>query len=341
MENKVLMNQLSLAYSPLCNYDFTMIKTDPVVQEIIERSSLYIIGQRPEIRFDNVVIHEDTELIEFEIKQVGNPETLKCKVPLIQDNIAKEDTKKFYIYLGSNIIDNDFKSRPINNVHGIKIYRNEYDDDNFLIWLSPEKFLQNYWNDHLIADIEGDIYNFTKYKVHYVGQATKQDVWKRLTGHSKLQDILSLEYPLSYGSLPTHEIVILLYYFKDNMQICTFGEDSSVDEMVNTLMGKNMPEQRTIFLDAEKALIKAMQPNYNDELFINYPKSADGLYSHNYDSISYTFMDPITLVYDRGDIVGGLTSFGGDSIIVQSNETMELLKLKAQQTAAGGQAAAP
>lgn len=330
MDNKVLINQLSLAYSPLCNYDFSVLKTDPVVQEVIERSSLYIIGQRPEVRFDNIVINEDEAIMEFEIKQIGNPNTLTCKVPLNQKNIATDETNKFFVYLGSNIKNNDFNIRPINNVHGIKIYHDEHKGANFLIWFSPEKFLHNYWNDHLVADIQGDIYSFTKYKVHYVGQATKQDVWKRLTGHSKLQDILSLEYPFSYGSLPTHEIVILLYCFKDNMQISTFGYDSDVDEMVNTLLGKNMPEQRTIFLDAEKALINAMQPNYNDELFNNYPKSADGLYSHNYDSISYSFTDPITLVYDKGEIVGGLTSLGGDSIIIQSNETVKLLKLKAK-----------
>jgi hypothetical protein len=48
-------------------------------------------------------------------------------------------------------------------------------------------------------------------------------------------------------------------------------------------------------------------------------------------------MDPITLVYDSGEIVGGLTSFGGDSIIIQSNKTMELLKHKAQPSESDGQ----
>jgi len=109
------------------------------------------------------------------------------------------------------------------------------------------------------------------------------------------------------------------------MQMHTFGDNADIDEMVNSLLGKNMPEQRTIFLDAEKALINAMQPKYNDELFKNYPKSADGLYKHNYNSISYTFTDPITLVYDKGEIECGLPFWGGDNISNQSELNWTLI----------------
>jgi hypothetical protein len=59
-----------------------------------------------------------------------------------------------------------------------------------------------------------------------------------------------------------------------------------------------------------------MKPIYNKELFSNYPKSEDGLYKDNYDAISYTFIDPIKLVYEQGEIVGGLTHIGGDAILI-------------------------
>lgn len=322
------MNQLTLAYSPLCNYDFTILKTETVIQNIIESSSLYAIVQRPEIRFDNITNNEEEKYIEFEIRQYNNPNVLKCKVPLFQENIAKNPENEVLVCFGSNDKNNKPVALPLNNIHGMKFYEQSVTTENFLLWISPEKFLQNYWEGLIEAEIEGNIHDFTKYYVHYVGQATKQDIWKRLTGHDKLQDILSLEYPLNYGSLPTHEIAILLFSFKDNMQMHTFGDNADVDEMVNSLLGKNMPEQRTIFLDAEKALINAMQPNYNDELFKNYPKSADGLYKHNYNSISYTFTDPITLVYEKGEIEGGLSFWGGDTIIIKDNTTMKLIKHK-------------
>jgi hypothetical protein len=72
----------------------------------------------------------------------------------------------------------------------------------------------------------------------------------------------------------------------------------------------------TIFLDPGKALINAMLPKYNDELSKSYRKSLDGLYKPNYNSISYSFADPITLVYNKGEIEGGLTSWGGYTIII-------------------------
>lgn len=326
MERKVLMNQLQLAYSPLCNYDFTILRSDVVIQSIIENSSLYVIGQRPEIRFDNIINNENEKKVEFEIRQKNNPKVLKCKLPLFQEYIATDPRKEILMYLGSNDSKNDFSSRPINNVHGIKFYQENESEENFLVWFTPEKFLQNYWKGHIEAEIEGNIHDFTKYKVHYVGQSTKQDIWKRLTGHEKLQDILSLEYPFSYGSLPTHEIVILPFGFKENLQFHTSGGESSTENLVDSYLGRNFPEQRTIFLDAEKALINAMQPKYNDQLFKNYPKSTDGLHKHNYDSITYSFIDPITLQYETGEIEGGLSFWGGDTIVIESNETMKLLK---------------
>jgi len=252
-DNKILLNQLLLSYSPLCNRDFTILKHDPIIQEIIENSSLYIIAQRPELRFDNIVLNESDESIEFEIRQNENQNVLKCKVPLFQENIATNPEKEVMLYLGSKDENNSFSGYPYHNVQGMKFYESEISDDNFLVWFSPEKFLQNFWKGHLTAEIEGDIRQFTKYQVHYVGQATKQDIWKRLTGHDKLQDILSLEYPLAYGSLPTYEIAVLLFEFQDNLEMHTFNFDSNVDNMVDAVLGKSRPSQRTIFLDAEKA----------------------------------------------------------------------------------------
>jgi hypothetical protein len=61
-------------------------------------------------------------------------------------------------------------------------------------------------------------------------------------------------------------------------------------------------------------------------MFNNYPVSKDGLYNDNYDAISYTFMDPITLLYDSGEIKGGLTPIGGDAILILDNSECKLVK---------------
>lgn len=326
MDRKVLLNQLQLVYSPLCNYDFTSFRSDLVIQNVIQRSKLYIIAQRSEIRFDNIRPNLPDKSLEFEIRQQGNPNVLFCKMPLFQEHLAKDPTKEIILYFGSNDPENVMDEFGLSNIHGFKLYEEYESDETFIAWFSPEKFLQNFWKGILDAEVSGDIHHFTKYKVHYVGQSTKQNIWKRLTGHNKLQDILSLEYPFSYGSLPTHEIVILMFGFKENLQFHTWGRESPVEDMVDSFLGKNLPNERTIFLDAEKALINSMQPKYNQELFKKYPVSKDGLSKHKYNSISYSFSDPITLVYDKGEIEGGLSFFGGDALVVKENSSVELFK---------------
>lgn len=330
MDRKSMMNQLKLAYSPLSNYEFTVLKGDKVIEQIIDDASIYIIAQRSILSFENVIINQAELQLEFEIHQKNNPNVLKCKLPYLQESIGATGDKE--ISMGVNTIDPEFKEGeyPINKAHGFSLLEVEHINDNnpkFLIWFSPEKFLQNSWNNSIESKIEGDIRSFTNYKVHYVGKATRQSIFKRLTGHSTLQEILSLETPFQYGDLPTHEITLLLFRFHENLEIKSFGVNSDIHEMTATLMGTNRPEQETIFLDAEKALIKAMQPKYNKELFNNYPVSTDGLYKDNYDAISYSFMDPITLNYSLGEIVGGLTPhLGGDAIIIKDNESFELIK---------------
>jgi len=196
----------------------------------------------------------------------------------------------------------------------------------FITWFSPEKLLQNWWKGSIDCEIEGDWQSFIQYKVHYVGKATKQSIQRRLKGHSTFQDILSLESPVTEKQLPANEIVVLPFEFQNNLQFQSFGKGSDVKDMVAALLGESYPHQEKVFLDAEKALIKAMQPAYNKEMFKSYPISKDGLYNDNFDAISYTFIDPIVLLYNDGEIKGGLSPIGGDAIIILDSSEFKLVK---------------
>lgn len=46
MARKVILNYLELAYSPICNYVFTLIKDDERFRYLTQESTLYVIGQR-------------------------------------------------------------------------------------------------------------------------------------------------------------------------------------------------------------------------------------------------------------------------------------------------------
>lgn len=51
MAEQRLFNLIQLAYTPLSNYDFVMVKDDPIIQEFINSGKLYIIAQRPVLTF--------------------------------------------------------------------------------------------------------------------------------------------------------------------------------------------------------------------------------------------------------------------------------------------------
>jgi hypothetical protein len=327
MNRKSLVNQLELAYAPMTAYEFATMKDDPHVEIALEKASLYAIGQRAVITFENVVADELEYALDFEIHQKGNANILKGKLPLVQSAVGSSEEDIIGVAL--NYLDKkDKQTGPIlNNIHCFSLIQVIDGNNKFLIWFSPEKLLQNWWNGDIDCDIQGDVRTFTNYNVHYVGKATKQSILKRLTGHSTFQDILSLEAPVTEMQIPANEIVVLCFEFYNNLQIQSFGAESDdVDEMIAAVQGRDYPEQEKVFLDAEKALIKAMKPHYNKELFNNYPISKDGLYADNYDAISYTFMDPITLVYREGEVLGGLSPLGGDAIAIFKNSEFKLIK---------------
>ncbi|MCW3788300.1 hypothetical protein [Plebeiibacterium sediminum] len=326
MDDKRLINKLELAYAPMTAYEFAVTKNDTDIEQALFKASLYLIAQRAVITFENIVPDENEYKLNFEIHQKGNPNILKCRLPLAQSivNTNENDT----ILIAFNDLDKSTTQNfpPYFNIHGFSLVKQQKEKEEFLIWFSPEKLLQNWWKGYIECEIEGDYKSFLRYQVHYVGKATKQGILKRLTGHSTFQDILSLEESVTEKQLPANEIVILSFEFEENIQMQTFGSYSDIKSMTSALLGENYPEQETIFLDSEKALIQAMKPNYNKELFKNYPISKDGLYDLNYKVISYSFIDPITLIYDEGEIIGKKHAFGGDLIVISDNKEFRLIK---------------
>ena len=247
MEQKSLLNQLELAYAPMTAYEFAILKNDKFIELALEKASLYVIGQRPVITFENVIADELGYELNFEIHQKGNDNILKCSLPLIQKVVGS--SYEDIIGVSFNFLDKSSEQdfQPLNNIHGFSLFQVLDENNKFLIWFSPEKLLQNWWKGNIECKIEGDFHSFIQYKIHYVGKATKQSILKRLTGHNTFQDILSLEAPVTDKQLPANEIVILPFGFQDNLQIQSFGSDSSIDSMVASLRGDNYPEQDKVF----------------------------------------------------------------------------------------------
>jgi hypothetical protein len=139
----------------------------------------------------------------------------------------------------------------------------------------------------------------------YVGKSTEQNICHRLSKHSTFQEILINEVALSYGNIPSNEIAILLFRIKDNNTIMKWGQEASGEEIADYLINYYLPDDKTVSLDAEKALIRHLQPKYNKIMYSSYPNSDDLINKDIHDAIFYGIEDPITLIYKNGQIKGG------------------------------------
>jgi hypothetical protein len=331
MKHSALATYFSLAYPPISNYDFSFIREEKVVQEYLKKSQLYMISQRPKLVFDNVFIDTDQN-IHFEIRQ----ETTEYKVygilPVRQSAFLTNLDDDIYVEFGSHNKEYTFDKPPFNNLDGFKFYNK---DEVFIAWLTPEKLIYEYSHNTIeVAGLDGWGELF-KYKILYVGKATDQDIWQRLTGHETLQDIISKEFPLQYGSLPTHEITLLLFKINafENFEVLgNFQEMQNMDKILDTKSLENLfvlkapPEEKNIFLDAEKAFVKLLNPEYNSVKFKSYPKSKDGLYKEKFDVFSYKLRDNIVLICNDTEIFGSTDDNESDTIQIIDNKEVKVIK---------------
>lgn len=322
MKKGTLINDLELGYAPTSAYAFRKLIRDKDFHQNVYDSHLYIIGQRPEITFNNFSF-SSKGIIKFEISQEANSEILKCELPIFQEHIATEVDKSIAIRLQNrkNTIVKKNKS-PYNGTQGIifQEINEKTNETNHLIWFSPEKLLQNYWKGHIKLDFTGDFKTFLDYKVHYVGKSTEQNICKRLSNHSTFQEILINEESLTYGNIPSNEIVIILLRIKDNNTIMSFGDESSAEEMAYYIQNHQLPDDKSVSLDAEKALIKHLQPEYNRIMYNSYPNKNDLMNTENLDVILYGIVDPVRLIYQNGQISGGELLNERDYIIVKQKK---------------------
>lgn len=338
MQHSALVTNISLGYPPISNYDFTFIKTEKVVQEYLKSSQLYMISQRPKLVFDSVFADEE-ENIHFSIRQESTNYKIDGVLPIRQSVFLDDVEDDIYFELGSYDRNYKFNGPPYDNLDGFKFYDK---NEEFIAWLTPERLIYECAHNNLqVSGLDGWGELF-KYKILYVGKATDQDIWKRLTGHKTLQEIMSKNFPLQYGTLPTHEIALLLFRIDatENFVIQgTFDEfisksykELNKESIEKLFREKELPSEKKIFLDAEKAFVNLLNPEYNCVKFKTYPKSEDGLFNESYDVFSYMIKDYIILISNGIEIVGSKNEFESDIIRIVNNERVYIMKSKKLKT---------
>ncbi|QKJ32882.1 hypothetical protein HQ865_25045 [Mucilaginibacter mali] len=340
MYSKRLFNKLKLSFSPLSNYDYSLLTSQTSLTDILAESHIYMIVQRPCLTFEELYIDptiEEDPILRFKICKKGSAEFLECSFPYRRGMFKELFKEKMGMLFTPDyeFLHHKFSDPPYYHIANFLMFA---DENGYGSWFSPEKFLFERWNDLYESEVKGDVPAFLKYKVHYIGKATEEHVIKRLTGHEHLQDILSVEFPLHYGSLPTDEIAILFYEFSDNIHLAMFGADDEMgDVLIQQMIDGNLPmvPKKRIYLDAEKALINALKPRHNKLFYKSYPQSKDGLKQDALDAYTYTFFDPITLVYNEGEITGSEHFIEADMLLVKKGEPLAILKYEREHTQAG------
>ncbi len=282
------------SYPIVSAYEFEFLKTESEVQDILRPSTIYLIAQRPLTYFSN--LRTSDGLLCFEVRDNRPTSPLCCMLDLSKNGFAKSDEDlsvelQFY----SSPTNSD---EPFDNVAGIKLRDL---DGEFLFWMTPQKFIHHVLTDRLVAEVVGDLKDYVDYHVHYVGQAFSQDVWNRLTGHEKLQAILTLEEPLDRASsVSSLEISLILIDIVGFDEACIFPNydfalRSGVKPVIHqidiadggdsleTFYSPSLdPGAAELTNEIEAMLVSQFRPAYNKILFNQYPDIANGTRSAGY-----------------------------------------------------------
>lgn len=290
---KIATIHASVKYPIISAYEFAILRKEKNVRDYIEPCTIYIIGQRPLLLIEN--FRESGGVIEFNITDKTGKPPLECKLDIKESNLKRLGKKTRINPLFYK--ENKDKDYPFNDMAGFKIFSGS----KFLVWFSPQKFIYEHMNNSIKSELKGNIEDYIDYNVHYIGKSFSQKIWKRLTGHHKLQDILTFEDPLNDEKLKApFEISIMLlhinsvestytidpanFFRKDKNTIFHNIDNLSDEELLEffSMQGHKDPKiperlNKNHTTEVEAMLINHLKPKYNEILFDNYPIIENGM----------------------------------------------------------------
>jgi hypothetical protein len=291
---KTIQIHAQTRYPIVSAFEFEFLKSEAEIQAILKPCTIYFILQRPLLYFRDVRM--DNGEITFEITDDSTNAPLRCTFdPRLNGFGGSGEDLLIDIQFYKKVPDTE---PPFNDVAALKILNLDKD---FLGWFSPAKFLYEYLSGNLQADIESEIVEYLDYTVHYIGKSFSQDIWDRLTGHYKMQRILTLEEPMSSKSTRApFEIALMMLDIDgfDEANIFPFFDfalDPGIEPIVHEFRsdddGRSFSEYYDPKLDprapeltseVEGMLVSTFKPKYNEVLFDNYPHLSKGTRSAGY-----------------------------------------------------------
>jgi hypothetical protein len=283
------LHYLELVYPPISNQEAEWLKGDPEVQQAIDNSNLYFIGQKPEsfFAYDEAAIEkfDNERVIYFKYLMADLIGHVELDLHILLDSRQLPGNTEMDIELGEKYI----------RIWNITDGKREIID-----WLSTEKLLID--RSHNFPYIRGfeNYRDFSRYFLHYVGISKKGSSLNRLViqPHDKRIRILSGEYPFRTTSRVTDEIILFFFHIK-SAEIKVYEDSSEF-----TPGEHELADHIRIIADAEKAFVKILDTKYNEVKFKDYPESTDGLFTRPIDSLSYCIDEDINFFTKSTSIFG-------------------------------------
>jgi hypothetical protein len=281
-------------YPIISAYEFEFLMAEEEVKTLLRPCTIYFIIQRPLIYFDNFTTKDG--VITFDLVDDTESKPLRCSfVPSENGFCAASEELMIKVMFYKKDAD---LTEPFKDVAAFKLLSL---NDSFLGWFSPQKFIYEFLSGNISAEMKGNIADYIGYRVHYIGKAFSQDIWKRLTGHHKMQKILTVEDALNTKSLKApFEISLLMLDIDgfDEMNLCPYegyglseecnpillevsleDDDDSIERLYEPTLSPRSPELTS---EVEAMLVNRFKPEYNDILFENYPYIEKGTRSAGY-----------------------------------------------------------
>lgn len=308
---KAKMSTLNLIYSPISSRVASLASNDKQFAEKIAQSDFYMIGGRAKASFLDVKVDIERLLINVTISIAGGP-TSKGSIDLSKITELDDDERDTVPLKFSK--DTNYITLSIINHDGNEEIIKSYTPESMLMLVGRKNYDTLTGFDNFLE--------MSTFDLLYVGIAKKGDTFSRLIahGHHARQKILSEEPQRFPGALVSDEIFIFPFTV-DPLFITSFGVDSEIEDEDLDFTYDN----KKIVADAEKAFVSLLKPPYNKQLFANYPKGADGLYSDGLRSYSYSIAEGLRFRTTYGDFTGARDRYidfsnDADSIIVEGDE---------------------
>ncbi|MEK4483790.1 MULTISPECIES: hypothetical protein [Paenibacillus] len=304
---RYLNNELVLVFPPLSNQEASWLSNDKEVEEKVQHSKIYMIGQRKELLFTDYSYDMDNNIFLFKLK-MGN---------LISPPMR--------FYLGDDFLKWDVDFQDAGLEIGDRLFRvTDLSTNRCILWFTPTVLMYQISHNQLTVrtDSEFDFRQFSTYELLYVGISKENSSLLRLfeDAHHGRLNILTNAHPKAPTSRVTDELIIFMF------DICALNINvfSTTEDIENDMNYQS--DKIKVIADAEKAFVKLLDTEYNSVKYEQYPKGRDGLFQDQLTRYGYSLKEDITFYTRQGEFHGTIGYSDPCDLILIEDDVAKVIK---------------